>query len=654
MTESLIWSAFWMGILSAVSLPLGALTARFWTPGDRATAVLMAFGGGALLAALTIDLVGAALERGHFNTLAIGAVCGGLLFVALNLLVNDFGGFVRKTSTTFYHLRRQEHRQLKRVMGQVTRTELFQALEDADCKVLAASARSQDYPRGSVIFEAADPADAAYILVSGTVEIYDAADRSRLLARLGPNEIFGWYSTLTGAPTSDTAVATSDASVWVIPRESLDGLQRASNAYVQAVHRRLREPATLDYLVQRQGMTRAAAESWLDQAAQSLLRNGSIPKPGPASHRVATVRSELRDLRRFPLFQRLPDAELDLIADHLLRKVHAKGEHLFAQGQPASRFFIIEQGQVSLVDPAHAHLGSEPLGPGDALGGFSFLTGASHTKTAVTTEETIVWELRRRDLDEILRRLPGLIEAIRAFLAEGEAERYLTERVRLSAERATRWRQAARHALELRQPMPAVASLSLSHAQHGGAPLAIFLGITLDGIPESLVIGSSMLHAAISVSLIVGLFLSNYPEALSSSVGMRQQGMDFGRILGMWSGLMLITGIGAAAGSVFFAGADPHLFAFVEGLAAGAMLTMIAETMLPEAYLKGGNVIGLSTLAGFLIAIFSKTLEPADAAQHGRIAPPQEQEVPALRLQERRVEPARSGSSTRKVRPSMS
>ena len=114
MTETLIWSAFWMGILSAVSLPLGALTARFWTPGDRATAVLMAFGGGALLAALTIDLVGAALERGHFNTLAVGAVCGGLLFVALNLLVNDFGGFVRKTSTTFYHLRRQEHRRLKR------------------------------------------------------------------------------------------------------------------------------------------------------------------------------------------------------------------------------------------------------------------------------------------------------------------------------------------------------------------------------------------------------------------------------------------------------------------------------------------------------------------------------------------------------------
>jgi zinc transporter ZupT len=72
----------------------------------------------------------------------------------------------------------------------------------------------------------------------------------------------------------------------------------------------------------------------------------------------------------------------------------------------------------------------------------------------------------------------------------------------------------------------------------------------------------------VSLSLIVGLFLSNYPEALSSSVGMRQQGMSFGRILLMWSGLMLITGIGAAAGSQLFVGAGPEIFAVMQGLAA--------------------------------------------------------------------------------------
>ncbi|MGB5439772.1 MAG: hypothetical protein WBN90_09020 [Gammaproteobacteria bacterium] len=77
----------------------------------------------------------------------------------------------------------------------------------------------------------------------------------------------------------------------------------------------------------------------------------------------------------------------------------------------------------------------------------------------------------------------------------------------------------------------------------------------------------------------------------------------------MWTSLMLFTGIGAALGSVFFIGDSPMSFALVQGVAAGAMLTMIAETMLPEACFKGGSVIGIATLTGFLVAIFSKTLE---------------------------------------------
>jgi CRP-like cAMP-binding protein len=611
-----------MGILSAVSFPMGALASRFWTPSDRASAVLMAFGGGALLAALTIDLVASALERGHFNALALGAVGGGLLFVFLNQLVNDFGGFVRKTSTTFYHLRRQEHRRLKRIVGQVAQSELFRSLGDPEYKALAASVTSAELAKGTAIYEAGDPADAAYIVASGLVEVYDPADRSRPLARLGPNEVFGWYSTLTGAPTSDTAIAAQDSSLWVIPKESLDALMRGSTAYAQVVHRRLRSPETLDYLVQRQAMDPQAAQQWLDQAAQSLMRTGAFPHAKPVKRLLDSFWARMGDLRHFPLLQGLPAGELDLIADRLIHKVHAEGETLFLQGQPASRLFIIERGRVSLIDPEHRYREPEPRLEGDAVGGLSFLTGAKHTKTAVTTEETAVWELRRRDLDRILPRAPRLAERLRGFLEGGEASDYLTRRLHIPSERALRWCRAAQRAIENRQPMPPAAALTLSQAQHGGAPLAIFLGITLDGIPESLVIGSSMIHASISLSLIVGLFLSNFPEALSSSVGMRQQGMGFGRILGMWSALMLITGVGAAAGSLLFQGASPNLFGFVEGLAAGAMLTMIAETMLPEAYLKGGNVVGLSTLAGFLIAIFSKTLEAPAPHQAAHNPPP--------------------------------
>jgi zinc transporter ZupT len=65
--------------------------------------------------------------------------------------------------------------------------------------------------------------------------------------------------------------------------------------------------------------------------------------------------------------------------------------------------------------------------------------------------------------------------------------------------------------------------------------------------------------------------------------------------------------LGAAIGNVFFVGAQPSVFALIEGIAAGAMLTMIAQTMLPEAYFKGGGIVGLATLLGFLAAIFSKS-----------------------------------------------
>ena len=77
----------------------------------------------------------------------------------------------------------------------------------------------------------------------------------------------------------------------------------------------------------------------------------------------------------------------------------------------------------------------------------------------------------------------------------------------------------------------------------------------------------------------------------------------------MWGSLALLTGIGALLGNLFFATAPLFAFSFVGGIAAGAMLTMIAETMLPEAFHKGGAVTGLSTLLGFLVAILFKTLE---------------------------------------------
>jgi zinc transporter ZupT len=238
----------------------------------------------------------------------------------------------------------------------------------------------------------------------------------------------------------------------------------------------------------------------------------------------------------------------------------------------------------------------------------AFVTGACHSASVVASENTGYWELLRRDLPDLLREAPVLRSRMLHLLRGEDVAAYLKRRHGLDPDKIQRW--AGRVAADIDQGrlLTPVLDLLAGVQRNHGAALAIWLGILLDGIPESLVLGTIQAKGTISLSLIAGLFISNYPEALSSSIGMRHQGLRFGRILLMWSSLVIITGAGAALGALFFANAPAAQFSVIEGLAAGAMLTMIAQTMLPEAYLKGGNIVGLATMFGFLTALFFREL----------------------------------------------
>lgn len=142
--------------------------------------------------------------------------------------------------------------------------------------------------------------------------------------------------------------------------------------------------------------------------------------------------------------------------------------------------------------------------------------------------------------------------------------------------------------------MPKAAVAAVGH----GAPLAIWLGLLLDAIPESLVIGATA--DFVRLSFLAGIFFSNYPESLASSVGMREQAYSWRNIGLLWGSVVLVTGLGAAIGSVVFQSAPEEAFAVVEGLAAGAMLTVITQTMMPEALHRSGGFVGLAALGGFL------------------------------------------------------
>lgn len=199
--SDIAFKAFILAIISACSLPLGAITSAFWKPGDRVLAFLMAFGGGALLAALTIDLVGSALVKGEFYSLALGSLIGGALFIVLNQIINNHGGFLRKSSTTIYYLQRQRRVRFQRVLSHIGLLPVFRDLPRNEVRSLAESVVTREYPKGSTLYSRNDPSERLYIIEDGEVELLDPQKNMGPLRTLHKNDSFGRMAFLRVLPT---------------------------------------------------------------------------------------------------------------------------------------------------------------------------------------------------------------------------------------------------------------------------------------------------------------------------------------------------------------------------------------------------------------------------------------------------------------------
>jgi ZIP family zinc transporter len=129
--------------------------------------------------------------------------------------------------------------------------------------------------------------------------------------------------------------------------------------------------------------------------------------------------------------------------------------------------------------------------------------------------------------------------------------------------------------------------------------LAIALGSVLDGLPESLVLGLTVLAGGVSPQLFAGIVLSNFPEGMASSSGLMRSGWRFGSVMKMWGSVVIASAIAGALGPLVLASAPPIASGVAQSFAAGALLTMIVDTMIPESYAVERNWTGLLVVIGF-------------------------------------------------------
>lgn len=349
------------------------------------------------------------------------------------------------------------------------------------------------------------------------------------------------------------------------------------------------------------------------------IRKRSTMLARSAKRRRQEVRKRLQAVLDVRPFDALPPELTETLAGLLTLKDFREGEIVPVGDAEQSTAYIVLDGEINIeIDGKQA----DCAGPGTLVGSLGFFVPELVSLSKLTAQTDIrSLALKREGVDGLRTLSPAFDRACRELASEriGRLEKHLVTRL----SEAVEWTRSAADALRHGKEAPAL-EIHRAHDEHTGSPLAVWLGILLDGIPESVVIGAGLYvmltaHPAaetlrfvrvIPYTLIAGLFLSNFPEALSSSANMLTVGWTRRRIFLMWFALMVTTSIGAGLGFLLAGVLSETWLVFAEGVAAGAMLTMIAAAMIPEAAEHGRpNEVGLSTLAGFLGAVMFKLLE---------------------------------------------
>lgn len=674
-------------LLSASSLLLGAYLAMCWVPSAVTLSMMMAFGGGALVEALSLELFGHVRmfqRQGEPSVMwvAIAAAwVGGLLYYGLERMLNNRGAFLR---SKFY---------LERAVQQY-----HDALRSQTAAWEQGFKRAWVRDHAALQLDDGQPASDEYISKLAAAQAAAAGSAAAVAAQMAvdagqPTEVAISAGEAAGLAVGDAAAKGVDVRATAAGEAASAAVQRAADAHkppsvAQAAGRAAGEAAA-------RGLTSVEAEAAGDAAAEALQEavattaataaavavRKAVQAGLPSKVAVAAGRAA-GDAAVKGITGVQPAAAGDAAAEALQRADRAAGtgesmqgayQAARAAGEAAASGLTPVQaaavGDVAAEAAQEAVDAGQPAAVADAAGRAA---GEAAAKGLTAADASAAGSVAAEAAQRVIEAGQSSEAALAAGRAAGAvASRGLTE-AHLMAHTAEAHKQVAVPPALHRGPSgkpligrveedgtssdelqfgigaesPRVAlvrelgldevedppghmrgdatpgsrmtmqssSASVFDTERGrSAAMAIWLGILLDGIPESLVLGIMSNEAAdlqnpgLMYSLTFSVLISNFPEALVSASTMKKCGMSTTTIMLLWWSNVLLSGLGAFVGSLLFppgnASARTHLVqAGIEGMCGGAILVMISNTVFPEAFEKGGGGIGLASLAGFLLA----------------------------------------------------
>jgi CRP-like cAMP-binding protein len=338
--------------------------------------------------------------------------------------------------------------------------------------------------------------------------------------------------------------------------------------------------------------------NWYIDQQGGFLRHPASSRRYLFQQRQEAASEVLDRLAQVEVMQNVPPMEVQAILPLLKPCTAEEGDILCKEGMPGDSLYIILSGEAEVLK------GQQPITvllPGEVFGEMAVLTGAPRSATVIARTPMELYELKQVDFNAVLARSPNVTRALSRILARRLQE--TTESQAEAEQRRQQWRQEVLDSTELDLPFSEQQAM-LQQLTSSSAPLAILFGSLIDNVPESLVLGMTVGQSQLGTSFLLAVFISNFPEALSSSIGMRKAGTPARRILLLWGGVVFLSGLGAIAGHLLQNSAPGLVMALTQAIAGGAILAMIASTMMPEAYELGGGSINFSTILGFLMGFW--------------------------------------------------